>query len=193
MEQWGCSGEPRAQTPKWSSVFHLAQVSNIRLAEYQIEIKAADTGEVLKVPCVEIRSRYKGQRGGDARVPDTDDGSNPPPPAAPAADDKMEDAPAASTNEPAEFECDDPSQFPLAKAFSKLPDRGFEVRIRFCKPRPSKGCAWWYWPVACGLLAGLDAYKVWTSAAVTSARQAWDLAKWTRNVGTYQGLCCPPC
>ena len=146
---------------------------------------------------IEITFRHVGQPPrGRADLPKTNNGSNPPPPAAPEEDsfglpvlvDDPEDgaAPKDDKMETASdmFESAVPADFPLAKAFSQLPHTGFEVRLRFRKPSPNWGTSWWYWAVACGLLAGLSEYKVPTKTAVTRARQKWDLGRWILEIGT---------
>ena len=83
------------------------------------------------------------------------------------------------------FESEDPNEFPLAKAFSAKPDSGFEVRLRYRKPRVNKkGPSWWYWPAACALLAGYDFYEVTTRKPQVEEQMKWSLDEWIQRTGT---------
>ena len=83
------------------------------------------------------------------------------------------------------FQSTDPNEFPLAKAFSDKPDTGFEVRLRFMKPKGTKkGLQWWYWPAACGLLAGLNDYRPTARKEITERQREWTFDEWIEREGT---------
>lgn len=83
------------------------------------------------------------------------------------------------------FESTDPPEFPLAKAFSDKPDSGFEVRLRFRKTLKKRGPSGWFWPVACGLLAGLDSYQLTIKKRETETQMDWDFDQWRERQGRY--------
>lgn len=185
----------------------MAHISDVRLAEFHVDVLTRKVPQVSrKVPVIEITFRYAGQPLGEAQLPKADDDEHSNPPA--SIDDGFEslepkddgfdcpeencfDSPEPEDDKIAEeaptaFTSKDPAEFPLAKAFSETPESGFEVRLRFKKPLANRGFSSWYWAAACGLLAGLDSYKLLGNKDLKKERQAWGLAKWIQEYGTYQ-------
>lgn len=92
---------------------------------------------------------------------------------------------AAAVSQRETFDSPDPNEFPLAKAFSEKPDSGFEVRLRFKKPKGTKkGLQWWYWPAACGLLAGLESYRPTARKEIIERQREWTFDEWIDREGT---------
>ena len=85
----------------------------------------------------------------------------------------------------AKFTTEDPAKFPLASAFSDMPESGLEIRLRFRKPRVSRKVTTWYWAAACGLLVGLPSYLPQGTKVDIERRRAWGLDKWVALYGTY--------
>ena len=90
-----------------------------------------------------------------------------------------------NVEETAKFTTEDPAKFPLASAFSDMPESGLEIRLRFRKPRVSRKVTTWYWAAACGLLVGLPSYLPQGTKEDIQRRRAWGLDKWVELYGTY--------
>ena len=176
-----------------------------------IEIRFKYTGPVIPRPVVPASKREM-DTDDDASAPpvyNDDDIFDLPAPAFPGAppvynDDGVSDLPAPETHGsappsadlpmpdtdegPSPFESDDPAEFPLASAFSNMPESGWEIRLRFSKPPATRRPTTWYWAAACGLLVGLTDYKPQGTPASVQARREWNLGTWIVSYGTYNTI-----
>ena len=227
VEQHGTKGEEdypisRKNRPRWETLFAMRHISDIRLAEFTVNVKGKkNSQELRKAPLIEIGFKYTAQPMARAIVPgtkdkegekmETDNDATEPPEAdkdasAPANADDDEfglpepgnhgsappkadkddlPMPEADTDEGIfAFDSEDPAQFPLASAFSDMPESGFEIRLIFRKPLVSRKPTTWYWAAACGLLVGLGDYKPQGTVESIKARRAWDFTLWVVSYGT---------
>ncbi|MDI1484941.1 MAG: hypothetical protein OHK93_000075 [Ramalina farinacea] len=99
-------------------------------------------------------------------------------------------APPKAHNDDHEFTTEDSAKFPLASAFSDMPEEGLEIRLRFRKPLVSRKVTTWYWAAACGLLVGLPNYLPQGTKEAVQDRRAWSLDQWVERYGN-RGLYFP--
>ena len=233
---------PEEKRCKWHTLFEMAKIKNIRIAEFQEVKSGLGDDSTSNVAMIEFRFRYKnvpiakaehatapdeqeeqmeegeiGAEDADGKqiLSDVENGSNVKMTLSFDKEDRMDEegesgtgeaeasptATAAATPKSANggddamvltedegplesFESKDPTDFPLAKAFSDMPESGFEVRLRFRKPRLTVVKNQWYWPAACALLAGYDFYEVTTKRPQMEVQLKWPLDQWIQSKGT---------